>query len=174
MKIEKLITKARRGDKKAFLRLIESEQTKLYRTAFIYTKNKDDALDIVQETVYKALNSISSLKETKYYSTWLTKILINTSLDYLKKKKKLVLVDYDLGESVPDKELEIDYSIDLYHAIDQLNDRHKTIVILRYYQDLTIKQIAELLETPEGTIKSNLHRAIKMLKATLEGDCINE
>jgi RNA polymerase sigma-70 factor (ECF subfamily) len=174
MKTEKLIKKAKRGDKKAFSNLIELEQSKLYRTAFLYTKNKDDALDIVQETVYKALISIENLKEAKYFSTWLIKILINNALDFLKKKNKVVMNGSDEMDNIPYKEVEIDNSIDLFNAIDSLNERYKTIIILRYYQDLTITQIANLLELPEGTVKSSLHRAIQELKITVKGDCVNE
>ncbi|MGM0877983.1 MAG: sigma-70 family RNA polymerase sigma factor [Bacillota bacterium] len=172
MKNDKLIKRAKKGDKKAFSKLVELEQTKLYRTAYLYTKNKDDALDIVQETIFKALISIEKLREPKFFSTWITKILINTSLDFLKKKKKVVMIDFELAE--PYKEDEIDDRIDLYHAIDKLNERHKTIIILKYYQDQSIKQIADLLELPEGTVKSNLHRAIQALKTTVKEDCVNE
>jgi RNA polymerase sigma-70 factor (ECF subfamily) len=171
---EKLIKKAKKGDRKAFSKLVEIEQSKLYKTAFLYTKNKEDALDIVQETIYKALISIKNLKEAKYFSTWITKILINCSLDFIKKKKKVVMIESGEIEKIPYKEVEIDHRIDLYHAIDSLNERYKTIIILRFYQDQTITQIADLLELPEGTVKSSLHRAIQELKITVKEDCINE
>lgn len=174
MKIEKLVVRAQKGDRKAFLRLVESEQTKLYKIAFLYTKNKEDALDIVQETIYKAIDSIKSLKKSQYFSTWITKILINTALDFIKKRKNVVLFETENVERVLDKELILDERIDLYRAIDLLNERYKTFIILRYFKDLTISQIAELLEIPEGTVKSSLHRAIQMLRVTIKGECINE
>jgi RNA polymerase sigma-70 factor, ECF subfamily len=174
MKNYKLINKAKKGDKKAFAQLIEAEKTKLYRTAFLYTKNKDDSLDIVQETIYKALISIKNLKEPTYFSSWLMRILINTSLDLIKKKKKVVSVDFEIDASTPSREANIVDRLELFTAIDRLNERYKSIIILKYYQDKTLKQIAEILDLPEGTVKSNLHRAIQELRILLKEDCVNE
>lgn len=173
MKIDALIKKARKGDKKAFLKLIELEKDKLYKTAYLYTKNKDDALDIVQDTICKALNNIHKLNEPQYFSTWLTKILINASYDFLRKKKKILIVDFEISDKVSDTTRSIEENIDLFEAIEKLNHRHQTIIILRYYQDKPIKEIAEMLEIPEGTVKSNLHRALQILKVNLKEDCVN-
>ncbi|WP_257819902.1 sigma factor [Salipaludibacillus agaradhaerens] len=81
------VSKAKRGDIKAFEYLINLEKDKLYRLAFTYVKNEEDALEIFQETVTKALEKISGLKNEQYFSTWITKILINTSMDHLNVKK---------------------------------------------------------------------------------------
>jgi len=80
-------------DEKAFEDLVKKEKEKLYRIAFLYVKNENDALDIVQETIYKAFTSIETLREVKYFSTWITRILINNALDFLKKQKKILLSD---------------------------------------------------------------------------------
>ncbi|XXM73177.1 sigma-70 family RNA polymerase sigma factor [Lysinibacillus sphaericus] len=170
----KLIMKAKKGNKKAFAKLIDEEKEKLYRTAFLYTKNKDDSLDIVQDTLYKALISIHNLKEPDYFSSWLMRILINTSLDFIKKKKKVIPMDAEYAERIPGKEIKIESRLELFEAIDCLNARSKTIVILKYYQDKTIKQIAEIVNLPEGTVKSTLHRALKELKVLIKEDCVNE
>jgi RNA polymerase sigma-70 factor, ECF subfamily len=170
----KLIMKAKKGNEKAFAKLINEEKEKLYRTAFLYTKNKDDSLDIVQDTLYKALISIHNLKEPDYFSSWLMRILINTSLDFIKKKKKVIPMDAEYAERIPGKEIEIESRLELFEAIDCLNARSKTIVILKYYEDKTIKQIAEIVNLPEGTVKSTLHRALKELKVLIKEDCVNE
>ncbi|WP_113928501.1 sigma-70 family RNA polymerase sigma factor [Bacillus sp. P14.5] len=174
MKNYKLINKAKKGDKNAFTQLIEAEKTKLYRTAFLYTKNKDDSLDIVQETIYKALISIKNLKEPTYFSSWLMRILINKSLDFIKKRKKVVSIDFEIDVSTPSREANIVDRLELFTAIDHLNERYKTLIILKYYQDKTLKQIAKILDLPEGTVKSNLHRAIQELRILLKEDCVNE
>jgi RNA polymerase sigma-70 factor, ECF subfamily len=82
------VEKAKKGDQKAFMQLIDTEKEKLYRIAYTYVKNESDALDIVQDTIYKAFISINNIKDVSYFSTWITRILINTSLDFIKKKKK--------------------------------------------------------------------------------------
>ena len=129
-------------------------------------KNEDDALDIVQETIYKAFISIKKLKETQYFSTWLTKILINNAIDFIKKNKRTITIN-NIDNLQENKKYSIEESIDLFNAIDRLGEPYKSVVILKYYKDLTIKQISSILKCPQGTIKSNLHRAIKKLKLNL-------
>ena len=90
MEEEILIRQAIEGSRQAFTQLIQSRKETLYKTAFIYTKNREDALDAVSETVYKAFNSVRKLREPQYFSTWLTKILINSCLDTIKKNKKVI------------------------------------------------------------------------------------
>jgi RNA polymerase sigma-70 factor, ECF subfamily len=83
------VRKAKNGDKKAFQELIEQEKVKLYKIAYLYTKNENDALDIFQETLYKALSSIQNLKDEDYFSTWITRILINNAKDFWAKRTVL-------------------------------------------------------------------------------------
>lgn len=89
----KKVIKAIKGDDQAFEALIREEGDKLYKTAFLYVHNKDDALDIVQETVTKAFVSIHQLKKPELFSSWLMKILIHTAYDLLHKKKKVILTN---------------------------------------------------------------------------------
>ncbi|WP_088013925.1 sigma-70 family RNA polymerase sigma factor [Gottfriedia acidiceleris] len=171
MFLQNKINKAKKGDSKAFQELIEEEKAKLYRTAYLYVKDENDALDIVQETVYKAYISIKKVKEVQHFSTWLTRILINNALDFLKKKSRLIPIDsWDNSSLVREEQHE--ENMDLLHAIDQLKPRYKTVIILRYYNDYTIKQIAETLKCPEGTVKTNLHRALSKLKVDLREEYI--
>lgn len=170
-----LVKKAQKGDDKAFLKLIQQEKVKLYRMAFVYVKDESDALDVVQETIYKAYVSIDKVKEVSYFSTWLTRILINTSLDYIKMKNKVIPIEQDVVERIESAEkFETEARLDLQHAVEQLDEKYKTVIMLRYYQDLSVKQIAELLECPEGTVKTNLHRAVNKLRGNLKEACVNE
>jgi RNA polymerase sigma-70 factor, ECF subfamily len=169
MEDEKRVIKAIKGNDKAFYVLLYKERKKLYYIAYQYVKNADDAIEIVQETTFKAFKSIKSLKEPNYFSTWLIKILINTALDYIKKNRKAIPIE-DMEQCTAPTNTsheQIDTKIDLMDALDRLSDNYKTVIILRFYQDLTIKQISEVLNTPEGTIKTHLHRAIHQLKKEL-------
>ncbi|MEV9641052.1 sigma-70 family RNA polymerase sigma factor [Mammaliicoccus sciuri] len=175
MNYSKLLKKAQKGNDQAFLTLIDQEKEKLYRIAFTYVKNETDALDIVQETIYKAYTSISSLKEAAYFSTWLTRILINSSLDFIRKNNKVIPIEQESLERIESHQTAFsEDKLDLLNAIDQLEEKYKTAVLLRFYQDLSVKQIAKILECPEGTVKTNLHRAINKLRTTFKEVCINE
>ncbi|MDF1511393.1 sigma-70 family RNA polymerase sigma factor [Robertmurraya sp. DFI.2.37] len=139
----------------------------LYRTAFLYVRNREDALDIVQETSYKAYIAIRTLKINKYFSTWLTKILINSAYDFLKKKKReSPLENVELFISRNEKS-NIE-QIDLFIAITNLNDNYRDAIILFYFHDLPIKDIATIMDIPENTVKTYLHRG-KQLRIGLKG-----
>lgn len=166
----KLVKKAIKGNEEAFETLVQNESEKLYRTAFLYVRNKEDALDVVQEAVCKAYTSIANLKNPEYFNTWLTKILIHTAYDFLKKKKKLVLTGDDFFNAVQDEnKTKTEDQLDLVQAINHLNQQYQTAIILFYYHDQSIQMIAETMDKPEGTIKTYLHRAKAELKKQLEG-----
>ncbi|MFE4430812.1 sigma-70 family RNA polymerase sigma factor [Peribacillus butanolivorans] len=171
MSVEKKIKKAKRGNEKAFQELIQDEKNKLFRMAYLYVKNEDDALDIVQDTIYKAFISIKQLKDPHYFTTWISRILINTALDFIKKNNRMIpFSDFDGYHN--DENLLIEEKLDLVEAIERLEVQYKTVIIFRYYKDLSIKQIAEILNCPEGTVKTRLHRAINQLKSDLKEECI--
>lgn len=172
-----IVTKAQKGDNVAFSELINSCKEKLYKIAFAYLKNEEEALDIVSDTIYKAYMDINKLKNPQYFNTWITRILINSAINRLKKNERIVLIDeYEKVESfnlnISDIESDIPKCIDLYNAIDKLNVKSKSIIILRYFQDMTISEISEVLKIPEGTTKVYLHRALKKLKVELEEEFI--
>lgn len=172
MTLEEKIGSAQKGDDNAFYELINERKALLYKTAYSYVKNKEDALDIVNETVFKSYCSIKKLKEPKFFNTWLTRILINCSLDAIRKNKKLVPFEEKLGS---DKISETDSNeemLDLKKSIEKLDDKCRTVVILKYYQDMTISEISEVLECPAGTIKTYLHRALTELRIDLKEDDI--
>ncbi|MDQ0859946.1 sigma-70 family RNA polymerase sigma factor [Bacillus sp. V2I10] len=162
------VKRAKNGDDLAFQELIELHKDKLYRIAYMYVKNESDTLDIVHETIYKAFISIKKLKSDDYFTTWITRILINCALDYIRKQKKLVFFDGRKETESEDNHFPVEDRIVLFDAIDQLEQKYKTIIILKYYKDLTLQQIAEVLDCPIGTAKVNLHRALKKLRIHLK------
>ncbi|GAA0607894.1 sigma-70 family RNA polymerase sigma factor [Virgibacillus siamensis] len=164
----KQVKKAKRGNNKAFQELIQDEKDKLYRMAYLYVKNENDALDIVQEAIYKAYISIKTLKEPQYFSSWLTRILINAALDFIRKNRRVIPIDKIESMKNAWEVHTVEDNLDLVDAIDRLEEQYKTVVILRYYKDFSIKQIADTLSCPEGTVKTHLHRAIKQLRVDLK------
>lgn len=152
-----------RGD--SFLKLVEENQEQLYKMAYSYVKNKEDALDIVQDSICKAYVSYNTLKNTQYEKTWLIRILINTSLDFIKKNKKVISLNMDYMENVIDTKSQNHHTkIVLDEALDKLNEKQKTVIILRYFEDMKLDDIASTLNTPVSTIKSILYRALDEMK----------
>jgi RNA polymerase sigma-70 factor, ECF subfamily len=90
MDTAELVRMAQKGNHQAFCQLVDEKKESLYRIAYSYVKNKEDALDIVSETVYKALISIERLKNPQHFHTWFTRILINCAINHIQKNKKLV------------------------------------------------------------------------------------
>lgn len=166
----KLIVKAKKGDSIAFQQLIHLEKEKLYKMAYVYMRNEDEALEIFQETVYLAFKSITKLKNDQYFSTWIIRILINTSISTLRKKKRVVMINKEMLDNMPGKEItETDVQIDLLNALNEIDEKYKTVLLLRYYQDYTTQQIAVILGCPEGTVKTNIRRGIAVLKEKMKG-----
>ncbi|MFA6940007.1 MAG: sigma-70 family RNA polymerase sigma factor [Clostridiaceae bacterium] len=171
------VLKAQKGDDGAFVELMSLSQEELYRIAFTYMKNEQEALDIVSDTVYKAYMGIKKLNNPQFFQTWIIKILINQCINRLKVSNRITYIrEYDKidinDEYVPDIDMEIPRNIDLYKAIDKLDIKSKSIIILRYAQDMTIPQISEVLQIPKGTIKANIYRSLKKLKNELGEGCI--
>jgi len=166
----KLITKAKKEDSIAFQELIHLEKEKLYKMAYIYMKNEDEALEVFQETVYQAFKSIKKLKQDQYFSTWMIRILINTAIATLRKKKRVVLINKEILDNLAGGQIvETDEQMDLLNALNEIDEKYKTVLLLRYYQDYTIQQIAVILDCPEGTVKTNISRGIAVLKERLKG-----
>lgn len=138
-----------------------------YRLAYSYVKNADDALDILQESIYKAFSSIESLKDSSYIKTWFYKIIVNTSLDFLRKRKRLIVVDEEFLATYDSGAFDNYEDVDLKKAMEDLPDYQRSIIILRYFEDLKIKEIAEILDENINTIKANLYKALEKLRIKL-------
>ncbi|HEY8888964.1 MAG TPA: sigma-70 family RNA polymerase sigma factor [Clostridium sp.] len=167
-----MIKLAQKGDDNAFYELISQRKNQLYKTAFAYVKNKEEAMDIVSDTVYKAYISIKRLKEPSFFDTWLTRILINTSLDCINKNSRVITLNENISSAVGVISKDDEQIIDLKVAVDKLNGEYKTIVILKYFQDMTLVEIAKILQCPLGTVKTRLHKALGELRLDLKEELI--
>lgn len=170
----RLIKESMKGNKESFGILIKNNKEYLYKMAFLYVKDEQDALEVIHETVYRAFLNIEKLKKAKFFNTWITRILINVSIDFLKKKGKNEMLD----ESTPIRkekcEISTEEKLDLYNAIDLLNDNYKTVIIMMYFNDMKIKDISKVMETPENTVKTYLRRAKQALGEILKEEYLDE
>ncbi len=173
MQNEKRVKRAIKGDDKAFEELMSEYKENLYRTAFSYVRNEADALDIVQETVYKAYISIDKLKEPKYFKTWITRILINTALTHIRKGSKIVYLEArELSEAMGAVENRVEESIYIWEALDSLEEKHREVIILKYFNDLTINEVAQVLKYPLGTAKTYLNKGLNKLRNIMRRDVV--
>ena len=133
----------------------------LYKIAYSYVKNKESALDIIQESTYKAWMNIHTLKNKTVFKNWITKILINTAINYIKKESKIVSLDEDTPLVYKESGISIEEKIDLYKAIDLLKPKYKSV-------------ISDILDLPINTIKIQLKRARESLSNILKEDYLSE
>lgn len=158
-------------DKNNIQRLIAdyavNNKENLYRLAYSYVKNEDDALDIVQESIYKAMVAVNTVKDPGYIKTWLYRIIVNTSLDFLRKRKREVLIEDENWESLEPAREDQYPDLDLQKALDQLSDNCRTIIVLRYFEGLKLEEIAGILDENVNTIKSKLYKSLKKMNITM-------
>lgn len=148
---------------------IVNNQESFYKIAYSYVKNEDDALDIVHDSICKALSKINSLNDIEVVKPWFYKILINSAIDYIRKNNKYITLNQD--------ELENEYisndvysDIDLLQALDKLPEEYKTIIILRYFEDMKIEDIAIVLSQNINTVKTKLYKGLRRLRIKINKD----
>lgn len=142
----------------------------MYRIAYTYVKNEEDALDIVQESAYKAIRNCGQVKKERYIQTWLCRIVINTSMDFLRKTQREFPIEelYEVNEPEITDQYE---DFDMTKAMNTLTERERAVVILRYFEDKKLEDIAYILNANLSTVKSLLYRSLKKLKLEMvEGE----
>lgn len=145
--------------KDEFALRIESIRKRLYKTALLYLGNETQALDAVDETVYKALCGYRKLREEELFDTWVTRILINECYNELRRHKRVQYVDV-----IPETAVEKYDALPLKDAILHLPKELKDIIVLRYIMGLTLVEAAETLKIPQGTAATRQRKALKLLK----------
>ena len=138
-------------------------QTDFYRLAVSYVKNRDAALDVVQEAIVKALSKVDTVREPAYLKTWFYRILLNEAMNHFRRNRNLVsleevMVDRAVESGDPGERL------DLYDAIDRLSFQEQTVIKLRYFEDMKLEEIAQATGANLNTVKSRLYKAIRKLK----------
>lgn len=143
-------------------------QANLYRLAYSYMKNKEDALDVVQDAIYKAFASVDSLRQPENIKSWFCRILVNTALDALHKKKRETVVEDNVLLNLGNSQMDQYADLDLKKALDELEEPYHSIIILRYFEDLKIEEVASIMDENINTVKTRLYRGLKKLKLNLE------
>lgn len=181
---KKLIKLASKGNVDAFETLIRNYEVKVYNVALHMLKNEDDAKDVAQDTLIKIYKKLKDFNGKSSFSTWIYRITVNTSLDHLRKIKrekefqqkvnehddelKQEFLDKPEHSGQPEKELLKKEKVKaLYAAMERLKPDQKSVIVLRDIQGLSYKEIAQIIDATEGTVKSRLNRARSKLKDEL-------
>ena len=183
-----LVRQAQAGNRDAFEEIVFLHRDQVYGAAWHLARNVDDALDVTQEVFLRAFRALSSFKGQSKFSTWLHRIVLNTSIDYVRREKRHrknisenEFEAYEPGEfrrsppaesSMPAEQREQVYARELQERVNEalakLSARQSEVFILRYMQDLNLKEIAETMRCSEGAVKRHLHRAQLRLRELLE------
>lgn len=149
---------------------ILQNQDKFYRIAYCYVYQKEAALDIVQNAICRALENYSSLRNGNAIKTWFYRILINECLQYLKKCKREILCEpNELKEDFYYEEA-YEAKLEVYHKVCELPEHLKTVIILHYFEQLTLKEISQSMAVNLSTVKTRLYTALKLLKKEMEAE----
>ena len=178
---EELVALAQGGDRRAFEQLIERHRQKAYHIAFGFARDREEAKDLSQEAFLKAFSYLKNFDGRSSFYTWFYRIVVNVCLDYKRRTKRAAIDQFD--ETIehrmepshqpsqpiaPDQHVlagQISRQVDA--ALQSLPAKQKTAFILKNHQGLSIREIAELMESAEGTVKVHLHRAVTALRRSL-------
>jgi RNA polymerase sigma-70 factor (ECF subfamily) len=185
---QQLVRRAKRGDEKAFRTLMERYRRKVFSIAYGMVHDPEAAHDISQEVFVKVYRYLGSFQGTSSFYTWLYRISVNLSIDWLRKQRRHNLVDFDdsllrrepdgaeavvvpkMPDSDPFKALnrkELREQIE--GAFEALNEKHRAVLLLREVEGLSYDEIARTLKIHKGTVMSRLHHARRNFQRALRG-----
>ncbi|MDD9267059.1 RNA polymerase sigma factor SigW [Paenibacillus sp. GCM10023248] len=174
---------ARNGDRNAFAELVELYKDKIFHLAYRMLNNKQEAEDAVQETFLRVYTNLHRYDENQKFSTWIFRIGTNLCIDKLRRRKNTYSLDAEMpdgegndyyamlpsNEDTPEKQIMVSETQEqIRRAIATLPEKYKSIVVLRYLQDMSLQEISEVLDMPVTTIKTRVHRGREYLRKRLE------
>ncbi|OMF22087.1 RNA polymerase sigma factor SigW [Paenibacillus sp. FSL H8-0548] len=174
---------ALKGDQQAFAELVDLYQDKLFHMAYRMLNSRQEAEDVVQDTFLRVYKNLDRYDDTLKFSTWIYRIATNLCIDRLRKRKPTYSLDaeshdhegldgYSMVPSdnrTPESELLLSDTQRIIHtAISSLPPKYKSVMTLRYMQDLSLQEIGDVLDMPVTTIKTRVHRGREFLRKKLE------
>ena len=149
--------------KEEFARRVQAIRERLYWAAYLYLGSEADALDAVDEAVYQALRNLKKLRQSEYFETWLTRILINECHKELRRRKRFAPEEAVSDSAAPES---FDH-LPLKEAIGRLPEELRAVIILRYFAGFTQAETAQSLDIPQGTVATRQRRALELLRLEL-------
>lgn len=165
--MEELIQRARAGDGAAFVELIEGQKGTLYKVARSYLHNDADAADAISETVLVCFEKLDTLRQPRYFRTWLVRVLIRKCQDMLRERKRSV----PLEEAAPVAYIEQGHArVEFLALLDSLDEKYRTVLLLYYGEGFTVGEIAQAMDLKVETVKTRLKRARAGFKLAYEAE----
>lgn len=183
----RVVKLARKGDQGAFAELVDLYKDKIFHLGYRMLSNRHEAEDIVQETFLRVYKNWERYDEKQKFSTWIYRIATNLCIDQLRKRKPNYYLDAEMNDQegmdgytlIPgdDRTPETEYLVSetqqmIHHAIEGLPVKYKSVIILRYLQELSLQEIGEVLDMPVTTVKTRVHRGREFLRKKLENKAL--
>ncbi|MGH7845368.1 MAG: RNA polymerase sigma factor [Candidatus Binatia bacterium] len=178
---EELVIRAQKGEAEAFEMLVERYKRKAYRIAFDFTRDREEAKDLSQEAFLRAFAHLKSFDLRSTFYTWFYRILVNLCVDHKRRKSRVAWASLDENSEGKTREIADESSMPDHEAAAQqmtslvgrvlasLPAKQRTVFLLRNHQGLSIREIAKVMRSAEGTVKVHLHRAVAALRQKLAG-----
>ncbi|MCM3702795.1 RNA polymerase sigma factor SigW [Paenibacillus macerans] len=179
----RLVRLARKGDQGAFAELVDLYKDKLFHLGYRMLSNRHEAEDVVQETFLRVYKNWSRYDDKQKFSTWIYRIATNLCIDRLRKRKPNYYLDAEMNDQegmdgytlIPgdDKTPETEYLLSetqqtIHQAIAGLPAKYKSVIVLRYLQEMSLQEISDVLDMPVTTVKTRVHRGREFLRKKLE------
>lgn len=169
-----LVQQVKEGDQLAYAELVKRHQKPLLRLVLKFTRDLDLAEDVLQESFVKAYQKINQFEGRSSFKSWLYRIAINTAKNKLRslKKDQVSIEDVQLSQGAEAESALLKEAVAarMKEEIDQLPDKQKAALMLRIYEDMSFKEIAQIMECPYDTAKANYRHGLMKLKASMKGD----
>ena len=171
-----LVTQALQGDEKAFGEIVDQYSALMLRTATMIVADRDIAEDVVQDAFIQAWHHLSDLREAGALRPWLMRIVVNQCISF---KRRLARTTAFVRQSLSEQEIDLTAQIadhhkgrlerdwDLAHAIDELPAKQRMVIVLHYYNGMTLPEMAKVLQTSENTLKKRIQAALNNLRRVL-------
>ena len=155
---QQLVARAKSRDPDAFVTLMQLHAKRMYRVALAILLNDEDTADAIQDTILTCWEKLHSLRDDRYFSTWMTRILIRKCYDLRNARRH----DADL-EEIPEPAAEDHYNLELKEALASLDEKYRVIMVLFYAEGYRTDEIAEILRIPKSTVQTRLQRGREKL-----------
>lgn len=180
--IKKRIKQVLKGDQNAYAEIVEIYKDKIFQLCFRMLGNRAEAEDMAQEALIRAYVNIASFNINMKFSTWIYRIATNLCIDRLRKKKPDFYLDAEVSGTdgltmysqvaadtvLPEDELEtIELQETIQKEILKLPEKYRSVIVLRYIEELSLNEISEILDMPLGTVKTRIHRGREALRQQL-------
>lgn len=170
---QQLLLRAREGDRSAFRMLVEHHIKGAYDVAFGFVRDHDIADDVVQDAFLRAFNALREFRGDAKFSTWLHRIVVNLSLNRMKRERSRAVREVSLVNAVSVVSSQgadlsaVDVRSHLERALHELPTLQRAVVILRHYEGMSTEQVSRILQCSEGTVKTHLFRGLRKMRSKL-------